>query len=134
MTKGRNNFYLVSCILIRDANFFQHCVWCIFWKSDVYQFQKYHFHWYSYLTFEVSVSQKCQYRFKSGINLPHFIKNKPIQYFSKNAEKQTKIYKNRNFMPKQAFLLNNKSSQELEYTNVTRKKPFCEPTHDFTEF
>lgn len=36
-------------------------------------------------------------------------------------------------MPKQAFLLNNKGSQELEYTNVTRKKPFCEPTHDFTE-
>ena len=62
------------------------------------------------------------------------MEKKPTQYFSKKVEKQTKIYKNRNFMPKQAFLLNNKGSQELEYTNVTRKKPFCEHTHDFTEF
>ena len=61
------------------------------------------------------------------------MEKKPTQYFSKKVEKQTKIYKNRNFMPQQAFLLDNKESQELKFTYFHQNKPFSEPTHDFTE-
>ena len=39
-----------------------------------------------------------------AFNLPHFIKNKPTGFVSNDAEKQTKIYKNRIFLPIQAFL------------------------------
>ena len=36
-------------------------------------------------------------------------------------------------MPQQAFLLDNKESQELKFTYFHQNKPFSEPTHDFTE-
>ena len=39
-----------------------------------------------------------------AFNLPHFIKNEPTGFISKGAEIQTKIYKNRISLPKQAFL------------------------------
>jgi len=41
---------------------------------------------------------------KMAFNLPHFIRNKPTGYISKSAEKQTKMYENRIFLPIQAFL------------------------------
>ena len=133
MTKGRNNFYLVSCILIRDANFFRHCVWCIFWKSDVYPFQKYHFHWYIYLTFEVNVSQKCQYRSKSGINLPYFIKIIQLNIFQKKLKNIQKYIKTGFLCQNKHFFLIIKETKIWNIHNFTQKKTFCEPTHDFTE-
>ena len=41
---------------------------------------------------------------KMAFHLPHFIKNKPTGFISKGAEKQTKMYENRIFLPIQAFL------------------------------